>query len=135
MAWYYLLLIGIGMFCLLANALAMIEIIGSWVLTKRKQGIRWNFTLEVLVPLLIPFGPILEAACIIENAEQFYKGVKQNKYHYRESLYCYLKYGGQSIDEYYKSHNKFINPVPPKAGRGQRRSNIVHVDFQQYIHS
>ena len=92
--------------CLLVHIAAMTEIIGGWYLTWKKQGIRWDVKLEIMLPMFVPLLSLFDALNLIGNAEELYRKVKPNRHFYRESLYCYFKYGRMTISEYYCKNRK-----------------------------
>lgn len=96
-----------------AYILAMTEIIGSWLLTRKFQSIKWNIRLNIIDPAIIPFMAILEAACIYDSAEEFYKTGRPNEHYCRESLLCYLRHGRMSIEEYTNSKRSDHDTIVP----------------------
>lgn len=80
---------------------AMIEIIGSWEITKKRQGVRWNANYEILLPAILPFAAHLDAITNFDIAQELYKKCKPNTHKYKESFTAYLLHGRLTIDEYY----------------------------------
>lgn len=84
--------------------LSCAEIIGSWILTKKKQGLRWPLNFSVL-PIIIPILAPIAAYDSIYYARMMYDSKKKAKEtHWQESLYEYLRHGCLSIDEWAEKH-------------------------------
>lgn len=75
------------------------EIIGSWVLTAKKQDNRWPLSFSIL-PMLIPIMAPVAAYDSIYYARELYEKHARNEHHFQESLYEYLRHGCLSIDEW-----------------------------------
>ena len=79
-------------------------IIGSWILTKKKQDLRWPLNFSI-IPILVPVA----AYDSIYYADIMYKTKKPSSAtHWQESLYMWLKHGCMSIDEWAKLHERNV---------------------------
>lgn len=77
--------------CLGIYVISMIEIIGSYFLTKSVKG--YCSTADLIFSAMIPpFAPIFALASIA-FAEPYYHVRKRNWYQENESLFCYVKHG------------------------------------------
>ncbi|OYP62356.1 hypothetical protein [Prevotella sp. P3-122] len=83
------------------------EIIGSWILTKKKQDLRWPLNFSI-IPILAPVA----AYDSIYYADIMYKAKKPSfaKY-WQESLYMWLKHGCMSIDEWAKLQERNVKGI------------------------
>ena len=80
------------------------EIICSWILTKKKQDLRWPLNFSI-IPILVPVA----AYDSIYYADIMYKTKKPSSAtHWQESLYMWLKHGCLSIDEWAKLHERNV---------------------------
>ena len=83
------------------------EIIGSWILTKKKQDLRWPLNFSI-IPILAPVA----AYDSIYYADIMYKAKKPSFAEYwQESLYMWLKHGGMSIDEWAKLQERNVKGI------------------------
>ena len=84
------------------------EIIGSWILTKKKQDLRWPLSFSI-IPIIIPVLAPVAAYDSIYYADIMYKTKKPSSAtHWQESLYMWLKHGCLSIDEWAKLHERNV---------------------------
>lgn len=84
------------------------EIIGSWILTKNKQELRWPLSFSI-IPIIIPVLAPVAAYDSIYYADIMYKAKKHSSAtHWQESLYMWLKHGCLSIDELAKLHERNV---------------------------
>ena len=84
------------------------EIIGSWILTKKKQDLRWPLSFSI-IPIIIPVLAPVAAYDSIYYADIMYKTKKPSSAtHWQESLYMWLKHGCLSIDEWAKLHERKV---------------------------
>ena len=83
------------------------EIICSWILTKKKQDLRWPLNFSI-IPILAPVA----AYDSIYYADIMYKAKKPSfaKY-WQESLYMWLKHGCMSIDEWAKLQERNVKGI------------------------
>ena len=66
------------------------EIIGSWILTKKKQDLRWSLSFSI-IPIIIPVLAPVAAYDSIYYADIMYKAKKPSSAtHWQESLYMWL---------------------------------------------
>ena len=83
------------------------EIICSWILTKKKQDLRWPLNFSI-IPILAPVA----AYDSIYYADIMYKAKKPSSAtHWQESLYMWLKHGYLSIDEWAKLHERNVKGI------------------------
>ena len=84
------------------------EMIGSWILTKKKQDLRWPLSFSI-IPIIIPVLAPVAAYDSIYYADIMYKTKKPSSAtHWQESLYMWLKHGCLSIDEWAKLHERNV---------------------------
>ena len=84
------------------------EIIGSWILTKNKQELRWPLSFSI-IPIIIPVLAPVAAYDSIYYADIMYKTKKPSSAtHWQESLYMWLKHVCLSIDEWAKLHERNV---------------------------
>ena len=82
-------------------------IIGSWILTKKKQDLRWPLNFSI-IPILAPVA----AYDSIYYADIMYKAKKPSFAEYwQESLYMWLKHGCMSIDEWAKLQERNVKGI------------------------
>ena len=87
------------------------EIIGSWILTKKKQDLRWPLSFSI-IPIIIPVLAPVAAYDSIYYADIMYKTKKPSSAtHWQESLYMWLKHGCLSIDEWAKLQERNIKGI------------------------
>ena len=87
------------------------EIIGSWILTKKKQDLRWPLSFSI-IPIIIPVLAPVAAYDSIYYADIMYKTKKPSSAtHWQESLYMWLKHGCLSIDEWAKLHERNVKGI------------------------
>ena len=84
------------------------EIIGSWILTKKKQDLRWPLSFSI-IPIIIPVLAPVAAYDSIYYADIMYKTkMPSSATHWQASLYMWLKHGFLSIDEWAKLHERNV---------------------------
>lgn len=86
------------MICIYVISVA--EIIGSRILTTRKQNLTWQLEFTLLPILFPPLAPIV-AFDIYTDAIECYHKAKRSHRVYQESLLCYLTHDLKSIDEWH----------------------------------
>ena len=87
------------------------EIIGSWILTKKKQDLRWPLSFSI-IPIIIPVLAPVAAYDSIYYADIMYKTKKPSSAtHWQESLYMWLKHGCLSIDEWAKLQERNVKGI------------------------
>lgn len=87
------------------------EIIGSWILTKKKQDLRWPLNFSI-IPIIIPILDPVAAYDSIYYADIMYKAKKPSFAEYwQESLYMWLKHGCMSIDEWAKLQERNVKGI------------------------
>ena len=87
------------------------EIIGSWILTKKKQDLRWPLNFSI-IPIIIPILDPVAAYDSIYDADIMYKAKKPSFAEYwQESLYMWLKHGCMSIDEWAKLQERNVKGI------------------------
>lgn len=114
---------------IIAYIVAMTEIIGSWILTLKKQNIRWDVGLNIMMPALLPFSAFFDAYGIYEDAKRHYDKRIRNELHFKESLFCYLMNGRRSIEENYQYWSQRTIGVKPCNKRKQKRSKIIQLYY------
>lgn len=88
----------------LIHFLCCVEIIGSWILTEKKQHLPWPLSFSI-IPIFIPFLSPVAAYDSIYYAGIMYASKKHSsETHWQESLYQWLKHGCKSIDEWADSN-------------------------------
>ena len=86
-------------------------IIGSWILTKKKQDLRWPLNFSI-IPIIIPILAPVAAYDSIYYADIMYKAKKPSFAEYwQESLYMWLKHGCMSIDEWAKLQERNVKGI------------------------
>lgn len=87
---------------LIIHLLCCMEIVGSWILTKKYQDLRWNAEFTLLPCLFPPLSPIV-AFDILTDAWPLYRYCKKNNAcRYQESLFLFLTHGCRSIEQWYQ---------------------------------
>lgn len=85
-----------------------LEIIGSWILTEKYQGLRWCLEFTIL-PVLIPILSPIVAFDILSDAWPLYRdGKKNNECRYQESLFLFVAHGFRSIDDWAEHHHTLL---------------------------
>lgn len=97
--------------CGVVYLLSCAEIIGSWILTKKKQDLRWPLSFSI-IPIIIPILAPVAAYDSIYYADIMYKTKKPSSTtHWQESLYMWLRHGCLSIDEWAKLQENNVKGI------------------------
>ena len=84
--------------CLIVWAISIIEVVGSYFLTKRYH--EFCSTVNMMFSFVVPFTAPMFALAIFDNANEMYNTRQRNTYHEDESLYAFVLHGFKSIDQW-----------------------------------